>query len=169
VISQFPVNKNPSHLLRLLGLSGPDAPNSARDDITGGVDLLPWWAAAQEQTLNATITPGAAVLGFFGGITVPAGQRWLVTRQSAFGATVAGNTYVLVCAHQQLINPAVFMVGQVSNKAVFPGFAVAPGLQYRTEWILAAPTDVLGVFVVENVGAAPAAITFSASFLSFPA
>jgi len=169
MISDFPVNKNPGQLLRFLGLSGPDAPNRVMDLIQGNVDLLPWWMLANEQTGSAQATPAAGATGLSATLTVPANQRWLLTRFTISTAQlVAGHTYSLVGVIQG-IGGFSFPVGQSINVA-----ALAFGYQDcfmgngRTAWELANPGDDIGVNVIATVGATPAETRLRIRYVSFP-
>lgn len=173
MISQFPVFRNPSQLLRFLGLSGPDAPDRVNDGIQGSMDLLPWWLAASEQNLSVIVTPGVGALGLqtAAATIVPKDQRWIITSFSITTAT-------LPVAHTYRITPGVFLgglqalvfgVGQAASAIAGEQIIVdAFEGKARGSWLLLQPFDNVGAFINNNVGATPAVVTLNIRFTTFP-
>lgn len=163
-ISDGSVNRNPGQLLRFLGLSGPDAPNRVNDLIQGTVDLLPWWLYASAQSIQNQIAIGAGVLGFLTGnaITCPANQRWIISAHSCRRAALgAGNSIKVACAWQPGGGATqTHILGQFSSFVATEAPAVdgfmgsGPAAYYFLN-----PGDQAGIYVVQNIGAAPDPIT----------
>lgn len=168
MISAFPVIRNPTHLLRFLGLSGPDAPDRVAEMIQCDINLLPWLLSPLEQTLNTSVTPGVGVVGLLTTVaaTVPANQRWLVTGHTVFSTLAAAHTYRVAAGYQQ--NGLSFKLG-LAQAAVALEAATVDGFagRGRDGWLLLAPGDALGVMVESNTGAAPSAILCNFRFTAF--
>lgn len=173
MISDFPVFRNPSQLLRYLGLSGPDAPNRVNDYIQGQLNLLPWWLAAAEQNLSVTFTPGAGVTGFLSAgaaAVVPLNQRWIVSNFTAGNAAnAAAHSLGYTCGYLQSTPQVGFALGNRGQFAALEAGAV-DGFAgtARNSWLLLGPADVFGVWIHNNVGAAPALMSTSIRYSSFP-
>lgn len=168
-VSDQAVNRNPTALLRFLGLSGPDAPNRLNDAVDGTVDLLPWWAFSSEQSVIGTFTPGVAVLGFFAVNVVPAGQRWYISQFSINSSVAAAHQYQLVCAYDELATSAIHLVGEVGPLVNALGRVPAIGISSRKDFVILSPSDRIGCFVSTNVGAAPAAVFVNYKYAVFTA
>lgn len=153
-VANVPVNKQPTQLLRMLGISGPDAPNRLRDQIDGSLDLLPWILDSYANDQQFTTVPGAAVPGSIAMATVPASQIWCVTRFSLqSGALAAGQTYQYGGA--QLVGSTgttLYLVGPAS--AVQTGINAACGVECLVpgDYLLLRPGDQLHVYLYQIIG-----------------
>lgn len=170
-VSNQPLNKLPSGLLRFLGVSGPDAPNRLLDSVQGTIDLFNWWAQAIEYTQNTTV----ALLGggYHLAYTVPAGQRWIVTgfncRQGLSGA---GQIVQLTCAHREFVTGNIILVGETGARTVWTAgslFATATGISIRGEYLVLGPGDDLGAFANETGAGGMVACNVTLRLASFAA
>lgn len=169
-VSDFPVYRNPSQLLRFLGLSGPDAPNRVADQISGDVNLLPWWLLANEQIGSAQAAPAAAAVGLLvaASLTVPADQRWIITTFTVSTAPIAAaHTLRLAGGFSQ--GGFLFVVGpNYSFVAGEQGFVDAFAGRGRDAWWTLGPGESIGPVVVGNTGAAPGNVTLRIKYVSYP-
>lgn len=167
VQEQF-VNRQPTQLMRLLGLSGPDAPNRLAELISGTIDLTQWLFEATASALTATLTPGVAALGNqTASFTVPAGQRWAVTRLVTSATLAAAHTYQFGVYQGYAGGQPTFACGTPSGIFTGPAFvlhdALGPAL------IIGNPGDQFGLALLTNTGAAPSIVTVNIRFTSFAA
>jgi len=169
-VSDGAVNRNPSQLLRFLGLSGPDAPNRVADVVVGGVPLLPWWLLANEQVGVASAAPGVGFVGLLttASLTVPADQRWIITAFSVSTVLAAAHTIKLMGAFSMegfsfAVGVAqAFVALEAANVDAFNG-------RGRDAWWTLKPGEIVGPFIAGNTGAAPAAVNLRIKFVSYPA
>ena len=158
-VSEQPINRNPSSLLRFLGFSGPDSPSRLADQAQGTVDLLPWWSYANEQKQQGTFTPAAALRGYVAVFTVPLTQRWIVNQVTARAAcSVAAHQYNVACAYDNGAATGAILIGPASGTFLTPADAATAGLSARNDFVLLGPGDTLGVYLLVNVGATPGAV-----------
>jgi len=169
-ISDYPVITNPAQLLRFLGVSGPEAPDRVSSLIQAQVNILPWWLASLEQTLNVSMALGAGVVGLLttAATLVPANQRWLVVAFSGVSTVGAAGTLKLTAGYSRA--GASFVSG-ASNEGAAAELVVVDGFagRGRDGWLLLNPGDSIGMMVQRNTAAAPGAVTTNLRYVSFPA
>jgi len=166
-----PLNKQPTGLLRLLGLSGPDAPQVLSDIVAGQVDLLPWYLASLDVSQVAQTTPTGGIGGMQTAATVPANQRWILTglhcRQQVNNV---GHDIQLSCATLGTLTNSILLHGEASPRVVWVAgneFAGARGIDKRQDWVLLGPGDQLGPFYHVVRGAAQGTCFTTYRYFSF--
>jgi len=166
-----PLNKQPTGLLRLLGLSGPDGPATLSDVVTGTVDLLPWYLTALGVVNVATNTPTAGIGGFVTVATVPANQRWLLTGLHCRAqVNNVGHELQISCGTQTANTTALLLHGEPSPRILWTAgneFAGANGIDSPLKWVLLGPGDALGPFYHVVRGAAQGTTFTTYRYASF--
>jgi hypothetical protein len=153
-----PLNKQPTGLLRLLGLSGPDSPNVLSDTVQGELDLMPWYLAALDASVVATNVPAAGIGGMVTVATVPATQRWILTGfHCRAQVNNVGHELQLSCATLTTVANAILLHGEPSPRVLWTAgneFVGANGIDKRQDYVLLGPGDQLGPFYHVVRGAA---------------
>ena len=170
-VSDQSVNRQPSQLLRFLGISGADAPNRVADVVQGTVDLLPWWAYGSEQGVQATITYATLVTGFLSLATlnVPDDARWLVTMLSCRTAPGAGNTIAAGVGLNDVDANHFYAFGPQTVAVVNPGLGAIGVLDGRPNYLLIGQRWKIGGWVSQHTGASSSSVIITARFIQFSA